>query len=121
VFESLRRGALREIGDEPDVRFTYANERTFLAWSRTALALVVTGIAATQLLPELDIGGERKIIGIPLIVLGAVIELVAYQHWFANERAMRLNEPLPQSRLVLVLAIGVAVVGAIATVVATTQ
>jgi putative membrane protein len=72
-------------------------------------------------LPELDIGGERKIIGIPLIVLGAVIELVAYQHWFANERAMRLNEPLPQSRLVLVLAIGVAVVGAIATVVATTQ
>jgi putative membrane protein len=36
---------------EPDVRFTYANERTFLAWNRTALALIATGVAATQLLP----------------------------------------------------------------------
>ncbi len=25
-------------GTEPDPRFTFANERTFLAWSRTALA-----------------------------------------------------------------------------------
>jgi putative membrane protein len=121
VFESLRRDALREIGDEPDVRFTYANERTFLAWSRTALALVVTGIAATQLLPKLDIEGARRLIGIPLIVLGAVLEIVAYQHWFANERAMRLHEPLPQSRLALVLAIGIAIVAIIATIVAATQ
>jgi inner membrane protein YidH len=121
VFESLRRDALREIGDEPDVRFTYANERTFLAWSRTALALVVTGIAATQLLPKLDIEGERRLIGIPLIVLGAVLEIVAYQHWFANERAMRLHQPLPQSRLALVLAIGIAIVAIIATTVAFTQ
>jgi putative membrane protein len=36
---------------EPDVRFSFANERTFLAWNRTALALIATGIAATQLLP----------------------------------------------------------------------
>jgi putative membrane protein len=32
-------------GTEPDPRFTFANERTFLAWSRTALALVVAGPA----------------------------------------------------------------------------
>lgn len=27
-------------GDEPDYRFTLANERTFLAWIRTSFALV---------------------------------------------------------------------------------
>ncbi len=46
------QAALREAGDgsEPDARFTFANERTFLAWSRTALALVVAGLAVIQLL-----------------------------------------------------------------------
>lgn len=121
MFAGLRRGALDGIGEEPDVRFTYANERTFLAWSRTSLALVVTGIAATQLLPKLDIEGERRLIGIPLIVLGAVLEIVAYRHWYANERAMRLREPLPPSHMTLVLAIGIALVGVVATVVALTQ
>ena len=39
-------------GTEPDPRFTFANERTFLAWSRTALALVVVaGLGVVQLLP----------------------------------------------------------------------
>jgi putative membrane protein len=111
------RPRLEEIGSEPDPRFTYANERTFLAWSRTSLALVVTGVAATQLLPELDIEFGRRLIGIPLIVLGAVLALVSYQHWYANERAMRLGEPLPPTRLGLVLALGIAVVSLLAIVV----
>ncbi len=113
----LGRARLEEIGDEPDPRFTYANERTFLAWSRTSLALVVTGVAATQLLPELDIEFGRRLIGIPLIVLGAVLALVAYHHWYANERAMRLGEPLPPTRLSLILALGIAVVSVLAIVV----
>ena len=47
---------------EPDVRFTYANERTFLAWNRTALALIATGVAATQLLPEFHVAdGEYSV------------------------------------------------------------
>ena len=36
-------------GVEPDPRFTFANERTFLAWLRTALALVVAGVAVDVL------------------------------------------------------------------------
>lgn len=35
-----RRPPLREVGHDPDYRFSLANERTFLAWIRTALALI---------------------------------------------------------------------------------
>ena len=57
---------------EIDVRFSYANERTFLAWNRTALALIATGVAATQLLPKFDVTFGRRLLGLPLIALGAL-------------------------------------------------
>jgi uncharacterized membrane protein YidH (DUF202 family) len=60
---------------EPDARFTYANERTFLAWNRTALALIATGVAATQLLPKLQVEWGRRLLGLPLIALGAVVAI----------------------------------------------
>lgn len=34
---------------EPDYRFTLANERTFLAWQRTALGLLAAAVALVQL------------------------------------------------------------------------
>jgi putative membrane protein len=103
---------------EPDVRFTYANERTFLAWNRTALALIATGVAATQLLPEFHVTGGRRILGLPLIGLGALVALTSYRHWKANQRAMRRDEPLPRSPMPLVLAVGVSIVAVIAVVLA---
>jgi putative membrane protein len=57
---------------EPDVRFTDANERTFLAWNRIALALIATGVAATQLLPKLQVAWGRRLLGLPLVALGAI-------------------------------------------------
>lgn len=103
---------------EPDVRFTYANERTFLAWNRTALALIATGVAATQLLPEFHINVGRRILGLPLIALGALVALTSFVQWKANQRAMRLGLPLPRSRMPLVLSIGVGIVAVIAVVLA---
>ncbi len=102
--------------DEPDVRFTYANERTFLAWNRTALALIATGVVATQLLPEFHVSGGRQILGIPLIALGALVAGTSFQQWRANERAMRRRQPLPKSPMALVLSIGIGVVAVIAVV-----
>ena len=102
--------------DEPDVRFTYANERTFLAWNRTALALIATGVAATQLLPEFHVAGGRQILGIPLIALGALVAITSFQQWRANEKAMRRRQPLPKSPMALVLSIGIGVVAVIAAV-----
>lgn len=39
--------------EEPDVRFTLANERTFLAWIRTSLAFLAVAVAVDTL----DVGG----------------------------------------------------------------
>jgi putative membrane protein len=104
--------------EEPDVRFSYANERTFLAWNRTALALIATGVAATQLLPELQVTWGRRLLGLPLIALGAVVAAASFRHWRANERAMRRGLPLPASPMPLILAGGIVVIGAAAVVVA---
>jgi putative membrane protein len=90
----MARTPLREVGDPPDPRFTFANERTFLAWNRTALALIGGGLAAGQLL---DFSSEavRLIVALVPIGLGAAVALTSYRRWEANERAMRLHEPLP--------------------------
>lgn len=103
---------------EPDVRFTYANERTFLAWNRTALALIATGVAATQLLPQFHVANGRKILGIPLIALGALIAITSFRQWRSNERAMRQRRPLPSSPMSAVLSIGISVIAVIAIVLA---
>lgn len=113
-----RRPPLEQVGKEPDVRFTYANERTFLAWNRTALALIATGVAATQLLPVLDIDFGRRLLGLPLIAMGAFLAIASYRRWDANERAMRVGEPLPPSPLPRLLALGIGVVAVLAIVVA---
>ncbi len=104
-------------GTEPDPRFTFANERTFLAWSRTALALVVAGLGIVQLLPPFPgVPVGRHLLGVPLIVLGAVLAVVAYAEWVRNQHALRRGEPMPQSYMPWILAAaitGMAIVSAI--------
>jgi putative membrane protein len=98
-----------EEGTEPDPRFTFANERTFLAWSRTALALVVAGLAIVQLLPPFPgVPAGRHLLGVPLIVLGAVLAVAAYSEWVRNQRALRRGEPLPRSVMPWILAATIA-------------
>ena len=89
---------------EPDIRFTLANERTFLAWNRTALALVVAGLGIVQLLPPFPrVPWGRHAVGVPLIVLGAVVSVTAYLEWRQIQAALRRSEPIPQSVLPKIL------------------
>jgi len=101
---------------EPDPRFSFANERTFLAWMRTALGLITAGLAITQLLPPFDMPGGRRLIGLPLIAMGTVIAVVSLTNWTANERAMRRGLPLPRSPLPRITAVVVTVVALIGVV-----
>jgi inner membrane protein YidH len=105
-------------GTEPDARFTFANERTFLAWTRTALAFVVAGLGIVQLLPPFPgVPWGRHLLGVPLIALGAVIAVVAYVQWTRNQRALRYSEPLPRSLLPRVLAVTVTAMGLVAAII----
>jgi putative membrane protein len=108
------RAEVRDVGEEPDVRFTLANERTYLAWIRTSLALIGGGLAAGQLL-EFQSEVARLAVALPPIVLGAVLALTSYRRWEANQRALRLGEPLPSGGPPRLLAAGI---GAVALVVA---
>ena len=101
-------------GEEPEERFTLANERTFLAWIRTALALIGGGLAAAQLL-EFQTEVARLLVALPPIALGALLALTSFRRWEANQRALRLREPLPTGGPTRLLAAGV---GAVALVVA---
>ncbi|MFJ4471427.1 YidH family protein [Streptomyces sp. NPDC089424] len=100
---------IREEGDTPDYRFSLANERTFLAWLRTALALIGGGFAVDQFLPDLRWGWR---VGLALALLGAGVlcSLRAVNHWMRCERAMRRGEDLPESRFPALLSVVVAVV-----------
>ncbi|WP_181806829.1 YidH family protein [Streptomyces shenzhenensis] len=100
---------VRQEGTTPDYRFSLANERTFLAWLRTALALIGGGFAVDQFLPHLGRGWR---IGLALALLGAGVlcSLRAVNHWTRCERAMRRGEDLPVSRFPALLSVVIAVV-----------
>jgi putative membrane protein len=111
-------GAEPEDGTEPDARFTFANERTFLAWNRTALALVVAGLAIAQLLPPFPgVPFGRHLLAVPLICLGAIVSVAGYLEWQRDQRALRLGQPLPPSLLPRILAVSISGIAVAATVV----
>jgi putative membrane protein len=101
---------------EPDYRFTYANERTFLAWVRTSVALIGVGVAVVQFLPPLDVAGGRRAVGLAFMALGALICLVARREWGNNQRAMRAGQALPPSILVPVVTAGVVLLAVVVAV-----
>jgi putative membrane protein len=87
----------RQQGQEPDYRFSLANERTFLAWIRTALALLAGGVLIEQFATKLEPHGALVALAVALAVLSSVLCAGAYLRWRANEIAMRHQQPLPHS------------------------
>lgn len=86
-------------GREPDYRFTLANERTFLAWIRTSLALIAGGVALVQLVPRFGVHGVRHLLSMVLVVGGAALAVLAVCRWQHVQQAMRRGAALPPSRL----------------------
>ena len=106
----LKRPHIRSIGEDPDYRFTLANERTFLAWIRTALALLAGAVALASLVPDFGPAASRVVLTTALILLSVVVTVGAYERWDRAERALRENRPLPVSILPRLLVGGVLVV-----------
>ncbi|ANE82932.1 hypothetical protein A7U43_14845 [Mycobacterium adipatum] len=87
------------VEEEPDYRFTLANERTFLAWIRTALALIAGGIAVVQFVPSFGIPGVRHGLSVVLTAGGGLLAALAVRRWQRVQVAMRRHEDLPATRV----------------------
>jgi putative membrane protein len=107
------------VGDEPDPRFTLANERTLLAWLRTALALVVAGVAIVALSDLVTPPWLADVTAVAAFLGGGVTALLGYVQWQRVERSLRLRQPLPAGLgavVVLATIVAIAVIGGIALV-----
>jgi putative membrane protein len=104
------------VGVEPDPRFSFANERTTLAWLRTALALIAAGVSVEVFLDQLS-GVVRRSVAVTLLLLGVACSVGAFRRWMRNERALRDRRPLPGTGAALTLAYAVAAVGMVLCVV----
>lgn len=106
------------VGEEPDARFSFANERTFLAWIRTSLGLLAAAVALSAFdVPEN--AAVRFVLTWVLTGSAILLPLLALARWAAAERALRLSKPLPGSWLslgvtIVLLVFGVCVVIALA-------
>jgi putative membrane protein len=99
------------VGARPDHRFSLANERTFLAWVRTSLAMLAGGVA----LDAVDLDGPRGLqtaLAVALVLLGLLGAATAWARWAAAERAMRLHAPLPGTAALAWLALALIVIAA---------
>ena len=101
---AMRKPPWRQGGQEPDYRFSLANERTFLAWIRTALALLAGGVLLDQFSTRLQPRVAALALAIAMSVLAGVLCAVAYARWRANEIAMRHARPLPTTTAMPLLA-----------------
>lgn len=97
-------------GDEPDARFSLANERTYLAWIRTSLALMAAGVA----LQAFDVGrGSVPSIAASVLMVGSsvVLPLQAWWAWARTERSLRIDGALPSPRFAVPLAVVLSATG----------
>lgn len=112
--QDVRRwpGRVYGSGHEPDPRFTLANERTFLAWTRTALALIAAGVSLAAFVEDFP-RGLREAVAIVLILTGVATALSAFTRWMRTEAALRHDRPLPGPGLAPVLTAGLTVVAVV--------
>jgi putative membrane protein len=96
--------------DGPDYRFTLANERTYLAWMRTAIGLLAAGVGVAYL-SGFDVPGQR-FLAAALVVLAMSTGALAYRHWRITDRAIRAGDPLPRPPMIAVLSIAITIVAA---------
>ena len=100
-----------------------ANERTFLAWIRTSIAIMGFGFVVVKFslfIRQLSLAlgekivlpakGYSPLIGISLVIIGAVMTLLAYLRYRAIERHLISGTYFPSFLLSLLLTLGIVLV-----------
>jgi putative membrane protein len=86
-----------------------ANERTFLAWVRTTLALLAAAAAVDAL--DLSLPDWLSTTVATVLALTALACAVqAWRGWMRTEAALRRRQPLPSNPVNIVVVVGVAAV-----------
>ncbi len=111
-------------GVDPDARFSLANERTFLAWIRTALGMIALGIGIATFVSSHVSATDGKnatyymsvLIAIALVLLGGLVSGMSWLRWLRVEQSMRAQQGIPAPRLAPLLAIGISAIAVLAVV-----
>lgn len=106
-------------GQEPDPRWSLANERTLLAYGRTALAFIVAGLAVAGSRSIADTSRWFAALGLPLILVGAVVALGGGRRFLATQRSMRTGAPLGAPVVAALLPIAIALIAVVGSIIAT--
>ncbi|SPX20297.1 inner membrane protein [Escherichia coli] len=96
---------ISRLGEAPDYRFSLANERTFLAWIRTALGFLAAGVGLDQLAPDFATPVIRELLALLLCLFSGGLAMYGYLRWLRNEKAMRLKEDLPYTNSLLIISL----------------
>ncbi len=104
---------IAKVGEAPDYRFSLANERTFLAWIRTALGFLAAGVGLDQLAPDLATPMIRETIALLLCLFAGMLAVYGYLRWLRNEKAMRLKQDLPYTRSLQIISLVMVIVAAV--------
>ena len=96
---------ISHLGEAPDYRFSLANERTFLAWIRTALGFLAAGVGLDQLAPDFATPLIREVLALLLCLFAGALAIYGYLRWLRNEKAMRLKQDLPYTRGLLAISV----------------
>lgn len=103
-----------------------ANERTFLAWVRTCIAVISLGFVVAKFgvwLRQLAVGINPQVkvpstgmsvpIGIAMMALGSVLAVLAAWHYHVVNQAIERGDVGANRPLVITVAIAVALLGAV--------
>jgi putative membrane protein len=98
------------------VRDHLANERTYLAWMRTAIALMGFGVVIVRLRafrpPILPHPGNGWKLGLLFSLVGLATVLLSTQHYFAVRRDIDEDTYEPADRWVILFSLAITILGA---------
>jgi len=104
----------------PDYRYSLANERTFLAWTRTGIAFIAGGVAVEQF-ARLSYSWITQTVGVIGIVFGAAAAWFGYTHFRKAQDAMEHDKPLPPQPAIPGVVVGIVVIASLLVVGVITQ